>query len=73
MASGSPARLAFRSHSATSKAAIAWVASPLRPTEAPAQHSLTHSLPMSLGSSPISTSAISLAWANWPGPPARLE
>ena len=53
MASGSPARLAFRSHSATSNAAIAWVARPLRPTEAPAQQSLTHSLPMSLGSSPI--------------------
>ena len=40
MASGSPARLAFRSHSATSNAAMAWVASPLRPTEAPAQHEL---------------------------------
>ena len=52
---------------------MAWVASPLRPTEAPAQHSFTHSLPMSLGSSPISTSAISLACANCPGPPARLE
>ena len=43
---------------------MAWVASPLRPTEAPAQHSLTQSLPMSLGSSPISTGAISCACAN---------
>ena len=52
---------------------MAWVERPLRPTEAPAQQSFVQSLPMSLGSSPIRTGAISLAWANWPGPPARLE
>ena len=52
---------------------MAWVASPLRPTDAPAQHSLAQSLPMSLGSSPMRTGAISWAWANWPGPPARFE
>ena len=56
-----------------SNAAMAWVARPLRPTEAPAQHSFTHSLPMSLGSSPMRTSAISWACANCPGPPARFE
>ena len=30
-------------------------------------------LPLSEGSSPIRTGAISRACANWPGPPARLE
>jgi hypothetical protein len=34
---------------------------PLRPTDAPAQQSLVQSLEMSLGSSPISAGAISLA------------
>ena len=55
-----------------SKAAIAWVASPLRPTDAPAQTSLVQIRWMSLGSSPMSAGAISLAWAYWPGPPARF-
>ena len=35
LANGSPARRALRSHSATSRAAIAWVATPDRPTDAP--------------------------------------
>ena len=39
-ASGKPARFAFMSQSATSKAAMACVDSPLRPTEAPAHSSL---------------------------------
>jgi hypothetical protein len=47
-----------------SMAAIAWVATPLRPTDAPAHTSLVQILAMSLGSSPMSTGAISLAWAN---------
>lgn len=37
---GSPARLALRSYRALSIAARAWVATPERPTEAPAQRSL---------------------------------
>ncbi len=37
--------------------AIACVARPLRPTDAPAQHSLSHSRAMSFGSSPIRLSA----------------
>ena len=53
-------------------AAIACVAAPLRPTEAPAHISLFHSRPMSLGSSPIRSGAISLACANWPGPASAL-
>lgn len=38
-----------------------WTATPLRPMEAPAHTSLFHSLPVSLGSSPISSGTISLA------------
>jgi hypothetical protein len=61
LASGNPARFALRSWSATSNAPIAWVASPLRPTDAPAHASFVHSLPMSLGSSPRRAGAISFA------------
>ncbi|WP_329173684.1 hypothetical protein [Streptomyces decoyicus] len=45
---------------------------PLRPIEAPAQTSFCQSRPMSLGSSPISSGAISRACAYSPGPPARF-
>ena len=73
MDSGRFDRLAFRSYSAMSIAAMAWVATPLRPTDAPAHSSLVYSLPMSFGSSPMMFAPISLAWAYWAGPPARLE
>ena len=72
-ASGRSARFALRSHSATSSAASAWVASPERPTDAPAHSSLSYRRGMSEGSSPIKRPATSFAWAYWAGPPARLE
>jgi hypothetical protein len=46
-----------------SMAAIACVASPLRPTDAPAQTSLVQIRWMSLGSSPMSSGAFWMAWA----------
>lgn len=66
-------RFAFRSHNAMSIAAIACVATPDRPTDAPAQSSLSYTFAMSDGSAPISPAAISLACAYCAGPPARFE
>ena len=74
LASGRPARLAFRSHSATSNARDRLRRQPAAAHRARRPStSLSTARAMSFGSSPIRFGAISLACAYRPGPPARLR